>query len=108
MAAAERMRAKQPRTTASAGRRSQAGPRSVTFDCPAPNATSVAVAGSFNDWRPRPMERGNDGIWRTVLGLDPGRHEYRFIVDGVWGEDPGNPDHVDNTYGGLNSVLNVR
>jgi 1,4-alpha-glucan branching enzyme len=53
------------------------------------------------------MQKGEDGIWRTALKLQPGRYEYKFVVDGTWMEDPGNPDMVPDPFGGNNSVLTV-
>jgi hypothetical protein len=39
--------------------------------------------------------------------LMPGSYQYRLIVDGVWQEDPSNPEQVPNYSGGYNSVLQV-
>lgn len=41
------------------------------------------------------------------LDLRPDRHEYKFIVDGEWVRDPGNPDMVVNQHGTFNSVLRI-
>jgi hypothetical protein len=73
----------------------------------APDAQSVFVAGSFNGWQPSamPLEKQASGRWVIELTLDPGRHEYRFIVDGQWKDDPLSPAYVSNPFGGLNSVL---
>ena len=71
------------------------------------NPRAVFVAGSFNGWnmgRDR-MERGDDGIFRLALSLEPGRHTYKFVVDGEWMADPGNPVQDDSGYG--NSVVEV-
>ena len=39
-----------------------------------------------------PLEKGEDGIWATVLSSPPaGIHGYSFIVDGLQMLDPGNP-----------------
>jgi 1,4-alpha-glucan branching enzyme len=50
----------------------------------APNARSVAVIGTFNDWRKdaAPLTRGSGGIWEGfVAGAYPGAH-YKFQVEG--------------------------
>jgi hypothetical protein len=39
--------------------------------------------------------------------LAPGTYQYRYIVDGVWQEDPSNPEQVSNFSGGFNSILHV-
>jgi len=69
----------------------------------------VQVAGDFNDWIPDrdvATQKGRGGV-RKVLKLRPGAYQYRVIVDGVWREDPGNPERVPNIYGGENSLLHV-
>ena len=49
----------------------------------------VYLIGSFNEWAmfSTPMYR-TDGGWETYLELDPGKHYYKFIVDGDWTSDP--------------------
>jgi len=86
-----------------------AEPKKVTFELDAPFAGQVSLAGEFNDWSPDadPMEKGEDGIWRATIELDPGRYEYKFVVDGTWMEDPENPEMVPDPYGGSNSVITV-
>jgi 1,4-alpha-glucan branching enzyme len=73
-----------------------------------PQATVVAVAGTFNDWDPRrtPLRKRADGKWTTTVRLAPGRYEYRFVVDGKWISDP-NAQSITNPFGGTNSVLEV-
>jgi len=51
------------------------------------------------------MRRLKDGSWKKSLKLNPGRYEYRFVVDGHWWTDPENPDRQENPYGQDNSVL---
>jgi len=92
------------------------GPRPVEFTWQPRDAKSVHVAGGFNDWKPdaAPLQHDRHGIWRTELRLPPGRHEFKFIVDGVWYCDPSRPvdpiqwpDCVPNPFGTLNRVLEV-
>ena len=74
-----------------------------------PEAKSVFVAGSFNEWNPArtPLTRSNDGKWVGDLSGISGRHEYLFVVDGQWLPDPNARESVQNPYGGRNSVLVV-
>ena len=76
----------------------------------APGAKQVSVAGSFNGWDAAalPMKKIGDSAWAIDLELKPGRHEYRFVVDGRWHEDPKAVETADNPYGGKNSVLMIR
>ena len=81
----------------------------VEFEVDFPNAGSVSLAGTFNDWDPNVLKlvKGDDGLWRATVRLEPGTYLYKFVVDGTWTEDPGNPETVDDGYGGVNSVLVV-
>ncbi len=74
-----------------------------------PTAREVCLAGNFNDWHPAasPMVAMPEGRWLKELALPPGRYEYRFVVDGVWTDDPAAAELVDNGFGGRNAVLNV-
>src|SRR5438132_1362749 len=56
----------------------------VLFSFDAPNAESVHVVGSFNDWNREatPMGRAPDGEWRVHLHLPAGLHRYRFVING--------------------------
>ncbi|MDH3371441.1 MAG: AAA family ATPase [Gammaproteobacteria bacterium] len=69
----------------------------------------VKIAGSFNDWRPDQgvVTRTSEGIVEKIVMLMPGTYQYRLIVDGIWQEDPSNPEQVPNYSGGFNSLLQV-
>jgi 1,4-alpha-glucan branching enzyme len=73
-------------------------------------AKQVSVGGDFNDWSPTAshMQLGLGGHWETSLALTPGRHEYKFWVDGEWVPDPLAQQQVFNQFGSLNSVIEVR
>ena len=75
----------------------------------APEALAVQVAGTFNAWRPEanPLQRCGSEEWSTRVMLKSGLYEYRFVVDGVWADDPQATQSVANPFGGLNSVLEV-
>jgi 1,4-alpha-glucan branching enzyme len=74
-----------------------------------PNAASVSVAGSFNNWDAArtPMRKGQDGKWAATVWLPPGRYEYRFVADGQWISDPKAKESVPNGHGSTNSVMAV-
>ena len=79
------------------------------FELQHSNAGKVCIAGSFNDWRPdaTPMVGLGTGRWVKELTLPPGRHEYRFVVDGEWVDDPNAKEATPNPHGGVNAVLTV-
>lgn len=92
-----------------AATRAEAGLTTVVIEFDSADAGSVFIAGEFNAWSPDAdeMTRGEDGVFRVTLELEPGTYEYKFVVDGTWVEDPANPDGVDDPYGGRNSLLTV-
>jgi 1,4-alpha-glucan branching enzyme len=71
-----------------------------------PEAKQVIVTGSFNGWQTDNfvMER-KESKWTYSLFLKPGKHLYKFIVDGVWILDPANDLWEDNAEGTGNSIL---
>ena len=77
-----------------------------------PEAQSVHVVGTFNDWRPGSIaleDQDHDGVWRATVVLPAGAYEYMFVVDGErWV-----PDHlaerlVADDFGRENSIVIVR
>jgi len=81
----------------------------VEFKFDAPEAKTVYLAGSFNNWDPTKtlMRKGETGAWIARVFLPTGRHEYRFIADGNWISDSSAKESVPNPHGGVNSVVLV-
>ena len=73
-----------------------ASTRSPSTTALAAPAKSVALVGTFTDWKERPLAMtGPDalGNYSTTIALDPGSHEYKFLIDGeTFRHDPGNPE----------------
>jgi hypothetical protein len=71
-------------------------------------AQSVALAGSFNDWDASlSLHESMPGVWTLVVPLEPGVHDYLFVVDGErWMPDPYAP-RIDDSFGGSNSRLTL-
>jgi len=70
------------------------------------NARKVMLSGSFNNWSQWPMLKSENG-WQLEAFLAEGTHRYRFVVDGKWMDDPGNPQKYPNEYGEYNSVVEI-
>jgi hypothetical protein len=71
-----------------------------------PDAKEVFLAGDFNDWTPNSLRMKRVGDeWIYDVHLSTGKHLYKFIVDGHWIKDPGNPLWEENEYNTDNSVL---
>lgn len=83
----------------------------VVLSLKVPEARSVAVIGSFNNWHPQECElhRNNgDTTWKATVWLPSGRYEYAFLVDG--GKivpDPHAAFYQDDGFGNQNTVLVV-
>jgi 1,4-alpha-glucan branching enzyme len=80
-----------------------------TFRTTETAATSVLLVGDFTDWQQRPIKMVKDsgGVWTATVKLPPGTHNYLFIVDGQWCDDPECALRVPNPYGGYNMARQV-
>ncbi|MCK4463058.1 MAG: AAA family ATPase [Candidatus Omnitrophica bacterium] len=80
------------------------------FNFYAPDAKEVHVVGDFNDWKISDescLSRKENGMWEQALYLDPGRYRYKFVVDGLYFEDPENPHKEPNPYGNSDSIFDI-
>ena len=87
-----------------------AGTKPTEFKLYAPGARKVTLAGSFNKWDPNKLlaKKDTKGNWIIKAGLKPGKHEYKFIVDGSWMNDPRCTTCVANSFGSHNCVVEVK
>lgn len=85
------------------GERSPAG-TSVQFQLEHNAAKSVALVGSFSDWAPQAMTRQGK-VWRAVVRLPPGSHQFAFLVDGEWFLPANAPGVVDDGFGQKNATV---
>jgi Glycogen recognition site of AMP-activated protein kinase len=70
------------------------------------NARNVYLAGDFNNWSPDSYAmKKEDNEWILTVHLSPGKHLYKFVVDGKWIIDPGNKLWEQNEYETGNSVI---
>lgn len=57
----------------------------VVFEADCPLATTVSVAGTFNDWavdKDMLKKDKKTGLWKGKISLAPGEYEYKFVCDG--------------------------
>ena len=80
-----------------------------TFQLIEPEATEVFLVGDFTDWEADPiiLKRQKDGLWKATVELEPGHHEYRFLVDGEWRDDSRCSSRKSNPFGGEICVRDV-
>ena len=81
----------------------------VRFEFTHPTATSVCLAGTFNNWKPETKTLHSSGVgnWWKETALAPGTYEYCLVVDGTYIPDPLAKETVANPFGGRNSILKV-
>jgi hypothetical protein len=82
--------------------------RNVSFVLPGyTDAQDVVLSGSFNFWDRRlyRMQKSATG-WTITVEVEPGEHQYKFIVDGKWILDPSN-DKTKKEGKAVNSVIRV-
>lgn len=80
--------------------------RKIQFKYYAPYAKEVYLTGDFNKWNPikKKMKINAKGEWITRVILAEGKHQYKFIVDGEWVNDPGATRYEQNGLGTENSI----
>ena len=69
----------------------------VLFSLVAPEANDVELVGSFNNWDREhgvKLTRNSNGVWHAKLDLAPGRHLYKYVIDGAWCADPANENRA--------------
>ncbi len=78
----------------------------VRFELEAADVSDVRLAGSFTGWEADiEMTPVGDGLWRATVPLEPGVHDYVFILDGDRHViDPYAPRVADG-FGGYSSRL---
>ncbi|KLO23627.1 isoamylase early set domain-containing protein [Marinitoga sp. 1155] len=82
----------------------------VVFEYKDLTASSVYLAGSFNNWDSTAlqMKKIKGGIWRITLKLSPGDYQYKFVINGTdWKEDPEAPDYAPDGFGGKNGAFSL-
>ena len=80
-----------------------------SFEISEPNAAAVLLVGDFTGWEanPIPLKRSKDGTWKAAVPLEPGWHQYRFVVDGQWRDDAECTWRTPNEFGSENCVREV-
>jgi hypothetical protein len=81
-----------------------------TFSYTSATATTVYATGTFSNWSDKPpgaLELVKNGeTFSASKFLGPGKHVYKFVVDGkTWIPDPANPNTESDGFGGQNSYI---
>ena len=83
--------------------------RRIDFKYNDVSAQQVNIAGDFNKWNAstHPLKQTDNGIWKKTMMLPEGIYEYKFIVDGVWLNDPINEETCVNDFGTVNNRVKI-
>jgi len=77
----------------------------VLFEYYAPSAKRVTITGEFNNWefgnseKAILMKKNEQGLWKVMVPLNPGRYKYKFVIDdskwekNPYGDDANDPDN---------------
>ncbi len=82
----------------------------VVFSYYDPVAQNVQLVGDFSNWEPVKnimVQKEGNNIWKGTFPLDPGKYQYKFVVDGEWKLDPYNPEVETSNMGANNSLVRV-
>ncbi|MBR4398076.1 MAG: glycogen-binding domain-containing protein [Fibrobacter sp.] len=97
-AAAPKAAAKKPAAKPAAAKKAAPKKVTVVFEANCPLATTVSVAGSFNNWavdKDMLKKDKKTGLWTGKITLDAGDYEYKFVCDGqYWDEGDNKVKHV--------------
>jgi len=82
----------------------------VVFSYYDPVAQNVQLVGDFSNWEPVEdvmVQKEGNNLWKGIFPLDPGKYQYKFVVDGEWKLDPYNSEVVTSNMGANNSLVSV-
>lgn len=80
---------------------------SVRISFSVPEASSVEIAGEWNQWTPMPLTRVGSRRWEAVLQLAPGAYRFSLIVDGERWVVPDDVPQLPDDFGGSVGLLVV-
>jgi 1,4-alpha-glucan branching enzyme len=81
--------------------------RGILFTYKDRHVKKAEIAGNFSNWRGIRMERGDNGVWFVLISdyNNGDKIRYKFIIDGIWTNDPVNIDREDDGIGSYVSVV---
>lgn len=66
----------------------------------------VYICGSWDGWNTKIPLVKSTSDFSTIVDLEPGKHEYKFMVDSKWVVDD-NQQKTGNNLGGENNVVMI-
>ena len=91
------------------GKEKKSSKATISWEAP-PSGDSqkskVAVAGDWDWSNPRPLSKNSKGVFSVDLPLPPGRHQFKFVIDGQWITSDAYPK-CDNGIGEENNYIEI-
>lgn len=71
------------------------------------NAGTIFLVGDFNQWNEtsHPLRRRETRDFELELEIPPGKYRFKYLVDGVWWNDPDAEEYAPNPWGSEDSVI---
>ena len=84
-------------------------PHEFSFTTADDSPHHVVVAGDFNGWSQdaTPLSQAASRVYTVTVNMTEGAHQYKFIVDGNWTNDPHSDAELEESdgFGGKNSAV---
>ncbi|MFH1367760.1 MAG: glycogen-binding domain-containing protein [Elusimicrobiota bacterium] len=96
-----------PANTSVAKKQGEVKLRNIGFTFRNSKVKKVAIIGSFNNWIPQALVKGENHTWKINLSLPPGEYAYNFVADGRPLKDPNNTKVCNAGRGFTNSYLKI-
>jgi 1,4-alpha-glucan branching enzyme len=81
----------------------------IRFVWPDCGVRDIFLVGDFNQWNERshPLRRIKDRSYELELEIPPGKYRFKYLVDGVWWNDPDAEEYAPNPWGSEDSVIRI-
>jgi 1,4-alpha-glucan branching enzyme len=81
----------------------------VRFVWPGKNVDTIYLVGDFNQWNEKshPLRRTEARDFELELEIPPGKYRFKYLVDGVWWNDPDAEEYAPNPWGSEDSVIRI-
>jgi 1,4-alpha-glucan branching enzyme len=79
----------------------------IRFIWPVRDECDIYLVGDFNQWNEKshPLRRTETENYELELEIPPGKYRFKYLVDGVWWNDPDAEEYAPNPWGSEDSVI---
>jgi len=81
----------------------------IKFVWPGDEAGAIFLVGDFNQWNEssHKMRRTDARGFELEMEIPPGKYRFKYLVDGVWWNDPEAEEYAPNPWGSEDSVIRI-